>query len=54
MALINLSHQQNFMLKIYVHKYLRNSSKNHIFALTISATPLFNAYQGGTFAFITL
>ncbi len=27
--------------------------KNTIFALTISATPLYNAYQGGTYFFYT-
>jgi hypothetical protein len=33
---------------------LRTSIKKTNFALTISATPLFNAYQGGTFAFHTI
>lgn len=28
--------------------------KNTIFALTISATPLYNAYQGGTYFFIPM
>ena len=34
-------------------KCLQYHKKNIIFALTISATPLYNAYQGGTYFLYT-
>ena len=38
----------------FILKRLQDKNKRYIFAVTVSTTPLKNAYQGGTFAFYTL
>lgn len=48
-----------FIAKVLIFCFYRKTSKclqygrkNIIFAVTISATPLYNAYQGGTYFYI--
>jgi len=53
-SLLFLAHCKSieFFVLIEKSKCLQYSRKNIIFASTISATPLYNAYQGGTYFYI--